>query len=83
METIMVAEDFFVNCYNFNPLIKKGNFQGIVAAYLSTRNVINDATIIQKSAEDMLENPPSFFYNSAPKVFTRLRCLLLHLNRIL
>jgi hypothetical protein len=31
IEKNMVAEEVFVNCYNFNPIsqVKKGNFQGI------------------------------------------------------
>jgi hypothetical protein len=32
-EKTMVAEEVFVNCYNFNPItsVKKGNFQGTVS----------------------------------------------------
>jgi hypothetical protein len=32
IEKSMVAEEVFVNCYNFNPIAKvsKGNFQGIL-----------------------------------------------------
>ncbi len=52
----MVAEDVFVNCYNFNPIsvktkkVKKGNFHGTVP-YLIKVSGVRAAVRICGSAE--------------------------------